>query len=219
MRTLSYLLVALAFFAVGTASPAYEVIRTSAVMEVQAPPGYEMNQPSDVAIGETGNIYILDGVNDRVLAFGSSGNLMFILTHLGRELGNLDSPLGLNIDKEGRLLVADSANHRIAVFGRDGKFERVYDLPEENIPSDPTDVFSDLEHHYIADIGHVGKLPGTDRAIRHIARIAVPAQRNRSGPQGSRTDQRFLPWHSSGLRPQRRIHRGDRGRRRPGSSL
>jgi hypothetical protein len=130
---------------------AFDTIRTLPVLEVQGPKDYEMNQPSDVSVGPRGNIYILDGVNDRILGFDSEGNLQFSLSHLGREHGTFRSPLGMNIDREGNLLVADSAGRRIVVFGRDGRLKRLYDLPKGRLPADPTDVISDLEYHYIVD--------------------------------------------------------------------
>ena len=151
MKRCAIILLSLALLALGGDSHALDAIRTSAVRQVRAPEGYKMNQPSDVAIGNHGDIYVLDGLNNRIIGFDSKGSLQFTLSHLGRDYGSFKTPLGMNVDAEGNLLIADSAGGRIVVFDRNGRLDRVYDLPADRSPADPTDVFSDLEYHYIAD--------------------------------------------------------------------
>jgi sugar lactone lactonase YvrE len=151
MKTSVFMLLILFFALTAVNGYGYDVIRTDAVLEVKGSEKYEMNQPSDVTVGPRGNIYVLDGANDRILSFDSEGELLFSLFHLGREHGSFRSPLGMNIDSEGNLLVADSAAGRIVVFGRDGRLKKLYDLPSDRLPADPTDIVSDIEHHYIVD--------------------------------------------------------------------
>ncbi|MGA1823043.1 MAG: NHL repeat-containing protein [bacterium] len=80
-----------------------------------------LNQPSDVEVTND-RIYILDGVNDRIVVYDKKGNPLFAFGESGAGQGQLNSPLGFAIDSKGRIYVADSGNHRIEVFDKDGKF-------------------------------------------------------------------------------------------------
>ena len=88
-----------------------------------------LDQPCDVAISDTGRVYVLDGVNDRVLVFSPKGKREF---SFGEKAG-LSQPMGIAIDGK-RMYIADSGNHRIAIFNLRGGFIKQLALSGERPP-------------------------------------------------------------------------------------
>lgn len=151
MKSLIRIVLLITLMALCGQAHAYDVIRTENILTIRGTKKYKMNQPSDVAVNPQGDIYIMDGINGRILGFDYDGDIRFSLSHIGRDYGSFNSALGLNIDSDGNVLIADTGAHRIVVFDRNGRFTRIYNLPSGETAADPTDVFSDLEYHYIAD--------------------------------------------------------------------
>ena len=80
-------------------------------------------QPSDVAFGPDGSIYVSDGyVNCRIVNFTSGGRFQFEWGECGSATSQFDIPHGLVIDSSGRVYVADRENDRIQVFESNGDF-------------------------------------------------------------------------------------------------
>ena len=92
-----------------------------------------LEQPSDVAVRDDGRIYVLDGVNGRVVVFTREGERDFSFSRPGSGPGELSLPVGIAIDA-GRVFVADTGNHRIAVFDVRGDFVRNISLAGEAPP-------------------------------------------------------------------------------------
>ena len=112
--------------------------------------------PSDVVVGRNGEIYVLDGVNDRVKVFSRKGKYLFSFGNTGRGKGDFKFPLGIGIDDADRIYVADSGNHRIQVFNSRGRYLSQFstETGQKQIkPSDPTDVVvnSRLKRCYVVD--------------------------------------------------------------------
>ena len=101
--------------------------------------------PSDVAVSSQGSIYVLDGVNNRVVIFTATGKFVSAFGVRGQGKGGLNSPLGMDIDKNGSVYVADSGNRRVQVFSPlgDFKFEFPITVPESPRLPDPVDVVLD----------------------------------------------------------------------------
>jgi len=101
--------------------------------------------PSDVAIGLEGRIYVLDGVNNRVVIFTSAGKFVSTFGVQGKGKGGLNSPLGMDIDNDGSVYVADSGNRLIQVFAPTGAFRLQFPVTvqESARPADPVDVVLD----------------------------------------------------------------------------
>ena len=116
----------------------------------------ELDQPSDIAIGENGHIYALDGTNHRVVVYTAKGELNFIF---GSEK-TLKRPMGISISDE-RIYIADSGHHRITLFTQRGEFLRSIPLSGKR-PPEPVALTVDR------DI-----ISWTDRANHRVCRTDV----------------------------------------------
>lgn len=135
--------------AAATPIPADKRIDATVVRTI-APATRPMHMPTDVAVDSKGRVYIVDGVNDRILRFaGDSVDSLPADAAL-----KLRQPTGLFIDKQDRLWIADTLNQRVVRLDADGKSEAI-DLPkpEGNHKADPTDLVlsPDGKRLYIAD--------------------------------------------------------------------
>jgi len=113
------------------------------------------DQPSDIAIGPNGDIYLVDGLNNRIIVVDSTGKRKFEFGQQGEGQGEFKYPLGIDISDDGKVFIADTGNHRIQVFNLKGDFNYMFIVksgPKER-PSDPVDVLvSGLKNNlYIAD--------------------------------------------------------------------
>jgi len=100
------------------------------------------DQPSAVAVDSQKRIWVLDGVNGRLVGFSYDGKYMTQFGKKGSGRGEFKSPLGLAIDSQDRIYVADSKNHRIQIFDdRASPLAEVYVPPDKyKSLSDPTDM-------------------------------------------------------------------------------
>lgn len=132
-------------------SYAIECLNTKFLFDVS--PG--ANQPSDLAIGQGGDIYIVDGVNNRIIVIDKNGGWKFAFGSEGSGKGQFKHPVGIDISSSGKVFIADSGNHRIQVFDQRGNFLHMFNVRagENDFPPDPVDVVaSDLQNFlYIAD--------------------------------------------------------------------
>jgi DNA-binding beta-propeller fold protein YncE len=114
----------------------------SKVLKTLKPSG--IDQPSDLAIGPKGNIYLVDGVNNRIAVMNGEGVLQFFFGKIGDRPGEFRYPMGIDIGKDGRIFIADTGNHRIQVFDPKGTFLYMFPVkssPGEK-PADPVDVLA-----------------------------------------------------------------------------
>ena len=110
-----------------------------------------VNQPSDLAIGPQGNIYLVDGVNNRIVVVNVEGSLLFTFGKSGDNQGEFNYPMGIDISKDGRVFIADTGNHRIQVFTMEGIFLNMFPVktsPGEK-PADPVDVLALGRKNYL----------------------------------------------------------------------
>jgi len=113
-------------------------------------------QPSDVAVGKNGAIYVLDGVNNRVVRCSSTGSVLSSFGKTGENKGEFNFPLGIDTDEKGTVYIADSGNSRIQAFSSDGSFLFSLGVDSDGKGAkkpDPTDVAvnSTLQRLYAAD--------------------------------------------------------------------
>ncbi|HEY5907039.1 MAG TPA: peptidyl-alpha-hydroxyglycine alpha-amidating lyase family protein [Vicinamibacteria bacterium] len=125
------------------------------------------NQPSDVAVSASGEIFVADGhdedSNARIVKFTKDGKFIKTWGKRGSGPGEFDTPHGLAFDSKGRLFVADRSNNRIQIFDQDGKY-----LAEWKQFGRPSGVYIDKNDMlYVTDSESNAKTyPGFKRGIR-----------------------------------------------------
>ena len=109
------------------------------------------DQPSDLAIGTNGYIYIVDGVNNRVVVVDHNGRWKFEFGNEGTGKGQFKYPLGIDISDGGDVYIADTGNHRIQVFDQRGNYKNSFTVKSGNKekPSNPVDVLSTSIRNYL----------------------------------------------------------------------
>jgi DNA-binding beta-propeller fold protein YncE len=132
-------------------SSAIECVNTRFLFDIKT----GANQPSDIAIDTKGNIYLVDGVNNRIVAVDENGGWKLEFGSEGSGKGQFRLPVGIDVSDSGKIFVADTGNHRIQVFDSEGKFLYMFTVkkgPGEG-PSNPVDVaVSKLNNYlYISD--------------------------------------------------------------------
>jgi DNA-binding beta-propeller fold protein YncE len=134
---------------------------------IVGPEGTPFNMPSDAAVGRDGSLYVLDGVNHRVVVYSDEGQFQFQFGSRGDGPGQLVYPLGIATDPNGNVYVADSGNHRFEIFAADGKPLEAVLLPASasGVPPDPTDVAVDAARQrlYVTD---------NDNHVIHVYNLA-----------------------------------------------
>lgn len=84
------------------------------------------NGPSDVVIGNNGDIFVADGhgenTNARIVKFSKDGKFIKAWGKKGSGPSEFDTPHSIVLDSRGRLFVADRGNSRIQIFDQDGNF-------------------------------------------------------------------------------------------------
>lgn len=109
--------------------------------------------PTDVAVDAAGRVYVLDGVNLRVVVFDANGTRVATREGVGTAGEDGDRPTGLAVSGGGRIYVADPGGHCVRVLGGGGG-DAVWALPAgAEGPSNPTDVVLDEGggHAYVLD--------------------------------------------------------------------
>ncbi len=139
----------------------------------------DLNQPTDVAVADNGDIYVLDGLNNRVVVFDQDGKRKFSFGEKITEANSLNLPVGIAVDAGG-VFVADTGNQRIALFTHDGQFLRSIDVSGEPVAlalDEDEVIWSDRRHHRICR-----------------TRIGTGEQRFCRGEKGERKNQFRFPF-------------------------
>lgn len=79
-------------------------------------------RPYDVAVDNSGNIYVVDGENHRIVKLAQDGDILLEWGEGGTRDGRFSSPRGIALDSSGNVYVADTRNHRIQKFTSEGVF-------------------------------------------------------------------------------------------------
>ena len=83
---------------------------------------YEFADPSGMAFGLNGEIYVADGegrVNARIVKFTKDGKFVKAWGTRGSGRDNLDQPHAIAVDSTGRVFVADRRNNRVVILDAD----------------------------------------------------------------------------------------------------
>ena len=96
--------------------------------------------PSDVAIGNDGQTYVVDSGNHQVIVFDANGARITSLGMLGGEHGQLLYPLGIGVGARGEIWIADKGNERIVMFDAKASPRAVFELEADGEKIVPVDV-------------------------------------------------------------------------------
>ena len=99
MQIIFYVIILIAF--VFTPVPAYAVKITNIrhLFDIT----HDFANPSDVAVSDSGNIYVLDGVNNKIKVFNHSGEYLTSFGREGSNDGEFSQPLGIDVDSAGNI--------------------------------------------------------------------------------------------------------------------
>ncbi len=89
--------------------------------------------PSNMAVDDAGNIYILDSGNQRIQKFNPEGKYVATIGRKGQGPGDLSQPGSINLDKNGYVYVLDGNLKKIQVFSPDGKDHQVIPTVKLNL--------------------------------------------------------------------------------------
>lgn len=85
--------------------------------------GAPFNQPTDVAVAASGEMFVSDGYgNRRVHKFSPEGELLMSWGEQGQGPGQFALPHCVRVDRYNRVWVCDRENNRIQIFDTDGNF-------------------------------------------------------------------------------------------------
>lgn len=104
-------------------SPAGRVLLVLGRRNMAAEADWLFNQPTDVAFGRHGEIYVSDGYgNARIVKFDRNGKFIKAWGRYGDGPGEFNLPHSVAVDASGRVYVGDRENKRIQIFDGDGNF-------------------------------------------------------------------------------------------------
>ena len=131
------------------ADPSYslECLNSQSLFEITL----NADQPSDMAIAPNGDIYLVDGVNNRIMVFDGQGRPKFVFGTPGENKGEFKHPVGIDISRDGKVYIADAGNHRIQSFDLTGNVLQMFMVktgPQEK-PADPVDVMVSKLNNYL----------------------------------------------------------------------
>lgn len=86
----------------------------------------QFDTPYSVAVDPSGNVYVVDGLNQRIQKFGNDGLFVTTWGDSGSTDGQFQFPIRLDVDDSGFVYVCDLQAYRIQKFNSDGAFVRTW---------------------------------------------------------------------------------------------
>ena len=80
--------------------------------------------PTDIAVDDEGNVYVLDSGNHRIQKFDPQGNFIASFGRQGQGPGEFQYPQSIDIDAQGFMYVSDSGNQKIQILKQDGALDK-----------------------------------------------------------------------------------------------
>ena len=80
------------------------------------------NVPAGLAVDASGNIYVVDVLNGRVVMLSPDGAFLRQFAEFGDSAGKLARPKGVAVDRAGRVFVSDGLQVAVQVFAPDGSY-------------------------------------------------------------------------------------------------
>jgi len=99
-----------------------------------ADPEKSLHQPTNLAIGRDGDIYVVETGNFRVARFTPEGKFVRHYGEAGQAPGQFARPKGIAMDRAGRLYVGDAAFQNVQIFDNGGRILMAFGQPVDNSP-------------------------------------------------------------------------------------
>jgi len=111
--------------AVGLGAPALGAAETL-VVAARLGEKAHLQAPRGLAVDPSGNVFVADTGNFRVVKFDASGREVAVIGRKGSGPGEFERAWLPGVDGKGQLYVLDPSNGRVSVFGSDGKYLRKF---------------------------------------------------------------------------------------------
>jgi DNA-binding beta-propeller fold protein YncE len=96
--------------------------------------GQWLHQPTNLAVGRDGDLYIVETGNFRVARFTPDGKFVRHYGEAGQAPGQFARPKGIAIDRAGRMYVGDAAFQNVQIFDHEGNVLMAFGQPVDNSP-------------------------------------------------------------------------------------
>lgn len=101
--------------------------------------GPDLHQPTNLAIGIEGDIYVVETGNFRVTRYTPEGKFVRHYGEPGQAPGQFARPKGIAIDRAGRMYVGDAAFQNVQMFDKEGRLLMAFGQPDNapglNLPA------------------------------------------------------------------------------------
>lgn len=99
-----------------------------------AEPEKGLHQPTNLAVGRNGDIYVVETGNFRVTRFTAEGKYVRSYGEAGQAPGQFARPKGIAIDRAGRMYVSDAAFQNVQIFDEQGRVLMAFGQPGNDLP-------------------------------------------------------------------------------------
>lgn len=133
-----------------------------------------LDQPNDVAIAPSGDIYVVQGhgrADPRVLKFDRTGVLLKSWGGKGTGPGQFDIAHSIVVDAAGLVYVADRQNRRVQIFDSSGTFIR-----EWKFAGLPCGLFIDRDQQMYLVTGYAGQILRLDKNGKAVGATGQPGK-------------------------------------------
>ena len=96
--------------------------------------GKWLHQPTNLAVGRDGDIYVVETGNFRVARFTPEGKFVRHYGEAGQAPGQFARPKGIAMDRAGRMYVGDAAFQNVQIFDHDGRILMAFGQAVDNAP-------------------------------------------------------------------------------------
>jgi hypothetical protein len=108
--------------------PAGKLVMTLGVDGEAGGDATHFDQPTHVAVGPTGEIFVTDGYgNSRIVKFTADGRYLLEWGRRGTVPGEFHTPHVITLGRDGRLYMTDRENDRVQVFDQAGRVQAVWE--------------------------------------------------------------------------------------------
>lgn len=100
----------------------------------EAKPEQSLHQPTNMAVGRNGDIYVVETGNFRIARFTPEGKFVRHYGEAGQAPGQFARPKGIAMDRAGRMYVSDAAFQNVQVFDEHGRVLMAFGQPGDDLP-------------------------------------------------------------------------------------